>query len=901
MDDQRVLLQIPGKGAGAAAAMPPVTGSAVQSPPLPIMMSAAQAGAVPASGGSDGPGALTTFYAYEGGAARNALLAALALQLSGDGDAPVLVVDWDLDAPALHRYFAASAAMPADGAAPDMVADMVAEAAPPPCGDAGVRDARPGLIEFFEACRAGLRSFGGRGEEQAERAIDAAGWQAYIERVDGRRPLYLLRAGRFDAGYAERAGRFDWEALFDACPPLFRCFAARLTRHFRHVLVATGAGRSAAVSVCSTLLPDRVVGLFTPAPGSVEGLEGLLRRAIDYRCTHEDEQRPLLLYPLACTADGARSDPHGRWRRGDGRSGVAGYQPRFEALMRACYGWSRVNLDSWFDETQLALADAVSTAAMAGAGSAGDRRALARHAALLGEWLVPGHFPWQSLREVRLRATVAQARALDDGAGFAAQPLADGLASLGELCRRERRRDEARACLDESLALRERFLGAEHAATRAGRAALAALLLGSGALHDARRQYESLVQACSRTAGADAPETLAARSQLARVLAGLGENERALALHEQVVAACERALGATHPATFDCLEDLAQSLVQGRELERARVLYERVLDGRRRGQGGEHAQTLRCARRLAQLLGETGELGNARRMLEAVLRAHERHDGPDAAGTVSAREALAEILAAQGDLAAVRSIQESLARTRERHLGAGHPDTLNMQLRLASTLGQQGEAEAARRLREQVADLRRHLRDAEGAVPAAPVPPADGPTAAAAAATVATDAPPANAPADGQASGAANLATGTAPNAPAGSARGWGMPAPLSRAQGQASAPHHAGRSACDHAREREHQDPSQVADHLGRQLAHLQNLIESSPGEARALADSLRTSVLRPSAVHPLRRRGAAMIKQVYLQEGDKDALLSFTQDEVSCLEGALIEAARDRPAGMG
>ena len=88
------------------------------------------------------------------------------------------------------------------------------------------------------------------------------------------------------------------------------------------------------------------------------------------------------------------------------------------------------------------------------------------------------------------------------------------------------------------------------------------------------------------------------------------------------------------------------------------------------------------------------------------------------------------------------------------------------------------------------------------------------------------------------------------------------------------------------------------MSDSLGHKLAQLQNLIDSrSPREARALADSLRNTVLRPSVADPLRRRGAAMIKQVYLQDGDKDALLSFTQDEVSSLEGALIEAARDNP----
>lgn len=825
------------------------------------------------------PGAVTSFYAYEGGAARNAVLAALALQLAGgDAGAPVLVIDWDLEAPALHRHFAVPADEPfADlpvslhGAGPapaHPAAPAGAHATDDDAGDA----ARPGLLEFLEACRARLRNTAGRGEEMADRVIDGVGWQAYLERADGRRPLYLLRAGRFDGSYAERAGRLDYPALFDACPALFRRFAARLAQHFGHVLVATAAGRSAAVSVCSALVPDRLVGLFTPAPGSIEGIEGVLRRAIDYRCTHEEEQRPLLLYPLACTADGARSDPHARWRRGDARHGP-GYQPRIEALLRASYGWSRVNLDSWFDETQLALADALSTA-----GPGGDRRALARHAALLAEWLAPGRFPWQSLTEVRLRAAVAQARRQAGGDDIGSPSLADHLGRLGELCRRERRRDEARACLEESLAVRERLLGDDHAATRQARVALAALLLDSGVVQEARRHYDLLVQACARTAGPDAPETLAARSQLARALAALGEGERALALHEQVVSTGERALGAEHLVTLDCLEDLAHSLVQQREFERARIVVERVLDARRRRQGSEHADTLRCGQRLALLLGETGELGNARRMLESVLRAHERHDGLDAAGTLSAREALAEILAAQGDLAAVRSIQESLARTRERHLGAGHPETLNMQLRLASTLGQQGEAEAARRLREQVAELRQHLREVEGA------PPPGG---------ALDDAAQAQLTHQMRDRMRAHSGASSSSLSPGGVAPGLSSSPPA--ADGVAAHGQH------EPAAPREHAETSHAADNLGHKLTELQNLIDSrSPEEARALADSLRTSVLRPSAAHPLRRRGAAMIKQVYLQEGDKDALLSFTQDEVSLLEGALIEAARDNPMAM-
>jgi hypothetical protein len=41
-------------------------------------------------------------------------------------------------------------------------------------------------------------------------------------------------------------------------------------------------------------------------------------------------------------------------------------------------------------------------------------------------------------------------------------------------------------------------------------------------------------------------------------------------------------------------------------------------------------------------------------------------------------------------------------------------------------------------------------------------------------------------------------------------------------------------------------------------------------------------------------------MIKQVYRQEGDTDALLGLLQDEVSSLEGALFGAGSDMPPAL-
>ncbi len=687
------------------------------------------------------PGVVTTFYAYEGGPARNGLLAAMALQLAAEpGGAPVLAIDWDLESPALHRYL--DGAQDADSAA-------------------GSDAARPGLVDYVGALRDELQrrriARDDGADAVADAVLDTVDWRRFIERADGRHPLYLMRAGRFDDDYAERAARLDWVALFDTCPALLRRFAARMTGHFRHVLVASRAGRSSSVSACTTLVPDRLIGLFTPAPGSLEGFEGAVSRAIDYRCTHEDEQRPLLVYPVACAADGARSDPGQRWRRGDAALGLPGYQPSIEALLRNAYGMGRLRLESWFDEVQLPLCEAVGVS-----GSAAGRAALAHPAASLLSWFREGGFPWQSLAEVRLRAAAVRMR--EEGERAAAQ-LGCVLARVGALCQEEGRGSEAAELLDESLALRRSALGDAHPDTRAVQAALAALHLADGRLDEARAGYELLVRRCMQGAGSEHPDTLAARSRLACVLGRMGEGERALALHEQVVAACERLWGESRPATLDSLEDLAVTLGVQHENNRARLLFERVLDERRSQQGSAHGDTLRCAQRLAELLGDMGDLGNARRLLEAVLRARERHDGPYALPTLRTRDVLARILAAQGDMAAVRGIQEAHALPPQCEPAASRPD---------------------------------------------------------------------------------------------------GHPA----------------------------------FDSLQHKLAQLQDLIDKdSQREARALADNLAQSVPWQSVAHPLRKRGAAMIEQVYLQAGDKDAALSFNKDLVVSLEGALSRSVRGSP----
>src|ERR687884_644286 len=50
------------------------------------------------------PGEIITFYSYKGGTGRSMALANVAWILASNGKR-VLTIDWDLEAPGLHRYF----------------------------------------------------------------------------------------------------------------------------------------------------------------------------------------------------------------------------------------------------------------------------------------------------------------------------------------------------------------------------------------------------------------------------------------------------------------------------------------------------------------------------------------------------------------------------------------------------------------------------------------------------------------------------------------------------------------------------------------------------------------------------------------------------------------------------
>jgi len=281
-------------------------------------------------------GKVIAFYSFKGGTGRSMALANIACTMarSGASQGPVLVVDWDLEAPGLHRYLA-----------PDLYKAFG--------GSESAQNQFPGLLELFSELSAGLGNSSAedpQDEATARTLVDSIPLEEYIIATD-RPGLYLLKSGRYDAGYAARIASLDWRDLYTRSPHLLRSLAERLGRTYRHVLIDSRTGFTDTSGICTMLMPEVLVVVFTPNRQSMGVLE-LVREASAYRARSGD-LRPLLAYPLPSRIESTEPSLRQLWRFGDAAAGIVGYQPAFESVFAEVYGLEHCSLQAYFDDVQI--------------------------------------------------------------------------------------------------------------------------------------------------------------------------------------------------------------------------------------------------------------------------------------------------------------------------------------------------------------------------------------------------------------------------------------------------------------------------------------------------------------------------------------------------------------------
>ncbi|GIH77274.1 FxSxx-COOH system tetratricopeptide repeat protein [Planobispora longispora] len=217
-------------------------------------------------------GQVITFYSYKGGTGRTMALANTAWILASAGKR-VLVVDWDLESPGLHKFFN-----------PFLAPGVVATTA-------GVID----LIADYQW--AAMRNEPRPGDwhkeyAKAEKHAISLDW----EFPDGG-SLDYLSPGRANRDYSSPVSGFNWDNFYDrqGGGQFLDALRADMKACYDYVLIDSRTGTSDIAGICTVQMPDVLVDCFTLAN---QGIDGASQMARDISERYRDRNIRILPVPM---------------------------------------------------------------------------------------------------------------------------------------------------------------------------------------------------------------------------------------------------------------------------------------------------------------------------------------------------------------------------------------------------------------------------------------------------------------------------------------------------------------------------------------------------------------------------------------------------------------------------
>lgn len=215
---------------------------------------------------------IITFYSYKGGVGRTFALANIGVLLAKRGK-KVLLIDFDLEAPGLHRYF------------------------------------QKHIFEDFRS-KLGLIHLLHEATKNA-----AADWRMHVQdlhiktETDGASDfgrLSMIYSGVCSENYAELVNKFSWDVFFSkqGAAILDRWRREWLSEEeFDFVLIDSRTGITDIGGVCNTILPDYLVLVFMSNLQSFHGAMSMARDAQEQRRRPDIRRDPLLIVPLLSRFD----------------------------------------------------------------------------------------------------------------------------------------------------------------------------------------------------------------------------------------------------------------------------------------------------------------------------------------------------------------------------------------------------------------------------------------------------------------------------------------------------------------------------------------------------------------------------------------------------------------------
>lgn len=245
-------------------------------------------------------GRIITFYSYKGGTGRSMALANVAWILASHGQ-KVLTIDWDLEAPGLHRYFR-------------------------PFLDDSELESTPGLVEFFSEFTEGSRRQAlavaaattapspTQTKDSAESWFDSyANLLRFACSIDydfsGDGTIDFVAAGRQGPSYGALVNAFRWDEFYERLGGgvFLEEVKARLRTDYDYILIDSRTGLSDTAGICTVQMPDDLVVCFTLNRQSIQGAAATADSAMRLRQKPSGEPS-LRIWPVPTRVELAESD-----------------------------------------------------------------------------------------------------------------------------------------------------------------------------------------------------------------------------------------------------------------------------------------------------------------------------------------------------------------------------------------------------------------------------------------------------------------------------------------------------------------------------------------------------------------------------------------------------------------
>jgi photosystem II stability/assembly factor-like uncharacterized protein/Mrp family chromosome partitioning ATPase len=211
-------------------------------------------------------GRVITFYSYKGGTGRSMAVANVAWLLAMNGER-VLVVDWDLEAPGIHRYFH------------------------PLLDDKELLETE-GMLDFVEklAMRAAAAS-----EPLGEKEVDILEYVKVLqwpgnfpvswEKFGPNAGIDLLIAGRQGPLYGKRLNAFSFVDFYEKLGGrrFLKMAREQMRSIYDYVLIDSRTGVSDTSGICTVEMPDTLVVCFTLNDQSIIGASGVAHDVMEQR------------------------------------------------------------------------------------------------------------------------------------------------------------------------------------------------------------------------------------------------------------------------------------------------------------------------------------------------------------------------------------------------------------------------------------------------------------------------------------------------------------------------------------------------------------------------------------------------------------------------------------------